>query len=171
MGIWVLRKFAGVLVLAASVAGFGAPVLADRFSDAVDALQRRDYEAAMRLFMPLAERGNASAQFNVGVMYANGEGVARDVAQAANWYKKAADQGEARAQFNLGYMYFSGQGLPKDSVKAYLWLDLAAQHLPDSFANRKTEILRNRDMVASGMTPSQVAEAKELVRTWKATSD
>lgn len=169
MSVGVFRKFAGIVILAATVAGSG-PVLADRFSDAVGALERRDYEAAVRLFMPLAERGHPSAQFNIAVMYANGTGVPRDLDKAADWYRKAADQGEARAQYNLGYMYYAGEGLTKDLVRAYMWLDLAAANLPEDFAARRQEITRNRDMVASGMTAEQIDKAKELVRAWKPVS-
>ena len=48
-----------------------------------------------------AEQGDADAQFNLGVMYAEGEGVARDDAEARRWYRKAAEQGHADAQHNL----------------------------------------------------------------------
>ena len=59
-----------------------------------------------------ADQGNADAQFNLGVMYAEGRGVPRDDAEAARWYRCAADQGEAAAQFNLGLMYAKGEGVP-----------------------------------------------------------
>ena len=49
-----------------------------------------------------AEQGDAEAQFNLGVMYANGRGVPQDDSEAVRWYRLAADQGHAGAQFNLG---------------------------------------------------------------------
>ena len=55
-----------------------------------------------------AEQGDADAQYNLGVMYANGRGVRQDDAQAVQWYRKAAEQGDAEAQFNLGVMYADG---------------------------------------------------------------
>ena len=55
-----------------------------------------------RAFLKAAERGDAYAQYNLGVCLKNGEGVARDAAQAVVWYRKAAEQGYAYAQFNLG---------------------------------------------------------------------
>ena len=61
-----------------------------------------------------AEQGDAEAQNNLGVMYANGNGVAQDDKQAAFWFRKAADQGEAMAQFNIGRMYFNGTVLQQD---------------------------------------------------------
>ena len=68
-----------------------------------------------------AEAGEALAQFNLGGMYANGEGVLKDATQAVAWYRKAADQGYASAQFNLGVMYANGEGVPKDATQAIAW--------------------------------------------------
>ena len=59
-----------------------------------------------------AEQGNATAQYNLGVMYTNGqEGVRQDYAQAVHWYRKAAEQGDVDAQVNLGWLYDNGQGV------------------------------------------------------------
>ena len=55
-----------------------------------------------------AEEGDVKAQYNLGYMYANGQGVPKDAAEAYKWYRKAADQGSAPAQYNLGYMYANG---------------------------------------------------------------
>ena len=52
-----------------------------------------------------AELGHATAQLNLGIMYANGEGVSVDDVEAVRWYRLAAEQGLAVAQFNLGFMY------------------------------------------------------------------
>ena len=54
---------------------FSGSVFGDDFQDGLDAAQRQDYKTAYKLFLPLAEQGNASAQFNLGVMYDNGQGV------------------------------------------------------------------------------------------------
>ena len=84
---------------------------------------RHDGNASLR---PLAEQGNATAQNNLGVMYAKGQGLPQNFAQAVVWYRKAADQGDAGAQFNLGGMYEDGQGVPKDYAQAHMWFSLAA---------------------------------------------
>jgi hypothetical protein len=75
------------------------------FKDALAAYYSGDYVTAMLLLRPLADRGDAEAQFNLGVMYANGRGVPQDDWAAASWYRKAADQGNALAQNNLGNEY------------------------------------------------------------------
>jgi len=55
--------------------------------------------------MLLAEQGSAEAQYNLGLMYANGDGVPQNDEEAVRWYRLAAEQGDANAQFNLGGMY------------------------------------------------------------------
>jgi hypothetical protein len=90
------------------------------------AAQRGDYAAAMRLLRPLADQGSAGAQYDLGVMYANGEGVPQNYAQAVMWYRKAATGGNASAQFNLGVMYANGQGVPQNYTQAVMWYRKAA---------------------------------------------
>jgi TPR repeat protein len=71
-------------------------------------------ERKMRNFQEVkeaAEQGDADAQYNLGLMYDNGEGVEQDKFEAVKWYKKAAEQGHAEAQNNLGIMDRQSQGL------------------------------------------------------------
>lgn len=72
-------------------------------------------------WMILAEQGNAQAQFNLAVMYDEGNGVAQDYAQAFYWYKKSAAQGDAKAQLNLGVMHDQGKGMKRNHEKAMSW--------------------------------------------------
>ncbi len=74
-----------------------------------------------------AEQGDTDAQFNLGVMYNNGQGVTQDYTQAVSWYRKAAEQGHADAQFNLGVRYAKGQGVTKDYTQAVSWFRKAAE--------------------------------------------
>jgi TPR repeat protein len=73
----------------------------------------------------LAEQGVASAQYNLALMYANGEGVPENDAEAVKWFRKAAEQGDADAQHNLGYMYANGEGVPENDIRAYVWWSMA----------------------------------------------
>ena len=77
--------------------------------------------------LQLAERGNAQAQYNLGVMYENGQGVRQDDAEAVKWYQQAAAQGLAEAQSNLGVMYYNGRGVRQDDAEAVKWYRLAAE--------------------------------------------
>ena len=74
-----------------------------------------------------AEQGSAAAQFNLGLKYANGEGVPQDSVAAVAWYRKAAEQGHPDAQNNLGWMYANGAGVPQDDAAAVAWYCLAAE--------------------------------------------
>ena len=72
------------------------------FDEGVAAYVRGDYETAFREMLPLADQGDAAAQYNLGYMYEIGEGVPQDYVQALKWYRKAAEQGDASARFNPG---------------------------------------------------------------------
>ena len=102
-----------------------------------------------------AEQGNASAQFNLGLMYDNGEGVPEDDREAVKWYRKAAEQGNLFAQYNLGVMYAKGEGVPEDYVKAYAWVNLAA-------ARGDEKAVEAKDRIRRRMTAEQLAEAQKL---------
>jgi hypothetical protein len=83
-----------------------------------------------------AESGDPRAQFVVGYVYATGEDVPQDQAEAARWYRLAAEQGHANAQLNLGIRYATGEGVPEDDAEAVRWYRLAAeQALPEARVN------------------------------------
>ena len=86
----------------------------------------QNYAEVVKWWRKAAEQGYASAQYNLGLMYKNGEGVPEDDVEAAKWYRKAAEQGNAWAQYNLGWMYDNGEGVPKDDVEAAKWYHKAA---------------------------------------------
>ena len=160
------------------------------------AVERGDYATAMRELRPLAEQGLAAAQFNLGLLYANGQGVPKDDTQARQWYEKAAAQGHADAQVNLGILFVYGRGVPQDYKMAVYWLRLSANQGND-LAQRKLGLMYERgdgvpqdyvraymwyilgaangakpravlrDSLAKRMTPDQIDEAQELAREWK----
>ncbi len=90
------------------------------------ALQKK-YTLAEPLLRQAAEQGQASAQYNLAVLYANGWGLPEDQELALRWYYKAAEQGHPAAQFNLGVMHENGQGIPADYKEAFRWYDKAAR--------------------------------------------
>ncbi|NQU56821.1 MAG: SEL1-like repeat protein [Rhodospirillales bacterium] len=97
------------------------------FQEGVAAYERGDYATALRKWRPLAEKGDAAPQFNIGLMYEGGKGVAKDEAQAAVWFRKAAEQGFVVAQNNLGLMYLQGRGVAQDYAEAAKWYRKAAE--------------------------------------------
>ncbi len=136
-------------------------VWAGPLEDATAANKRGDYATALKTFQSLAAQGNAEAQTNLGMLYANGQGVPQDYSQARQWYEKAAAQGHALAQNNLAEMYYAGLGVPQDDVRAYMWVNLAAA---DMTGDEQKQAVENRDDVARRMTPSQIAEANQLAQ-------
>jgi uncharacterized protein len=93
--------------------------------------------------------------------------VPQDYSEAVKWYRLAADQGDAQAQCNLGLMYAAGHGVPQDYVSAYVWLNLAAAEFPNSEKANRDSAVQARDLAASKLTPTQIAEAQKLAREWK----
>ena len=100
---------------------FSAPAFADDFQDGLDAATQGDFKTAFEKWKPLAKKGNALAQFNMGLMYDKGEGVKRNYKKAVRWYKLAAKQGVASAQFNLGVLYSKGKGVRQSFKKALIF--------------------------------------------------
>jgi TPR repeat protein len=119
-----LKRAVTAVVLASA---FAAPAVAGTFEDAVDAHARGDYAKALRLIRPLANDGDATAQFNLGLMYVTGSGVQQDESAAALWFRKAAEQGYARAQTNLETLYRDGRGVTEDVTEAVMWFRKAAE--------------------------------------------
>jgi TPR repeat protein len=136
------------------------PAWAD-FEAGMAAYHRGDYATALREWQRLAEQWQAEeAQFNVGLLYENGQGVPQDYVQARQWYAKAAAQGYAGAQSNLGRLYEFGHGVTQDYVQAYMWYILGA-------AQGDTLGAALRDALAKRMTPAQLFQAQQRAREWK----
>ena len=130
------------------------------FDDGLAAYERGDYATALWEWKPLAEQGDARAQYNLGVMYDHGYGVPLNDKEAVKWYRKAAEQGYASAQYNLGFLYYSGYGVPQDYVLAHMWFNIAASQ------GNETAI-KHRGIAAKRMTREEIAEAEKLAREWK----
>jgi TPR repeat protein len=121
---------------------------------------QQDDVQARQWYAKAAAQGQAKAQFSLGILYFNGEGVPKDYQQALRWFRLAADQGEALAQTKIAIMYDYGQGVPQDIVQAYTWYSLAT-------TNGDKPAPQLRDLIANKMTPAQIAKAQKLAREWK----
>lgn len=178
-----------------SILCLAVPAWAD-FKAGEKAYHRGDYATALREWQPLAKQGQAVSQYHLGLLYANGQGVPKDDAQARQWYEKAAAQGHADAQVNLGSLYDYARGGPQDFKMAVRWYRRAADQGND-LAQRRLGLLYERgdgvpkdyvqaymwyklgaanggksgaimrDELATRMTSDQLAEAKKLAREWK----
>ncbi|KAG0276432.1 hypothetical protein BGZ95_007539 [Linnemannia exigua] len=87
---------------------------------------RQSYELAMDLFLKAADQGDATAQYNIGLLHEEGHGVKKDSKKAASWYHMAATQGHKDAQSCLGTLYVKGDGLQKNNALALQWFLKAA---------------------------------------------
>lgn len=102
---------------------------AGALQDARNANSRGDYKAALQILQPLANQGNAEAQFELGFMYWLGHGVNRNWRAAAQWYHKSAEQGNLSAQVSLGVIYTQdGFGIKQDYTEAAKWDRIAAEY-------------------------------------------
>ncbi len=120
------------------------------------ALQKGDYTTAIAELKPLAEQGEAGAQYLLAETYFGGHG--GTMMEALKWMTAAADQGYAQAQARLGLIYATGRGVATNNVEAYRWFSLAAKLAdPKQQKNLKTVSQTNRTVVAKSLTPQQRA--------------
>jgi TPR repeat protein len=190
-----MKSFLSLALVLATLAN--APAFAQDFSDGVAAFRSGDYETAIKNWMPLAEKEDAEAQRNVGIMFQQGLGVPQSDVEAAYWYRRAADNGHARAQQNLALMYEEGVGVLQDYNEAANWyrrsaaggnlnaklnlgvmLERGVPGLPTNVvlahmwynlaaAQGSTEAAKFRDELALNMSREQVAEAQRLAQEWQ----
>ena len=139
----------------------------------------KNLDTARRYYTMAAERGNAKAMYDLGVLDANlantldangrdgssnqnsHESAAQWFRSAAQWFRKAADHGIADGQFNLGILYFRGVGVEQSLVESYKWFSLAAAQGDHDAAGR-------RDSVARHLDPTSLAEAKLATQSFTA---
>ena len=97
-----------------------------------------------------AEQGYADAQYNLGFMYCNGQGVDVNYKKAFKWYEKAAKQGDADAQYNLGRMHYQGHGVDQSDSMALRWYRKAATQGHEEAQARIISILEKHRKGGSG---------------------
>ena len=182
-----------ITVLATTLSLMFSQLAAQDFEKGLKAHDLGDYDTAVREWEPLAGQGNVKAQYNLGFMYDNGQGLTQDSAKAVKWYRLAAEQAHGDAQLNLGAMYRSGRGVPEDFVKAAKWFRLAADQgnaiaqdnlgilyyfghgvLQDNliahmwtnlaFKNGAPEAGIRRDFIAEEMTKVDISQAEDMAK-------
>ena len=146
-----------VLLMVSLLTFAGGVAIAQDYDAGLKAAQAGDFQTALKEWKPLADQGLAIAQYNLGWMYADGEGVVEDDAEAVRWYRLAADQGDAGAQVFLGWMYDNGEGVPQDNVTAHMWFNIAG-------ANGAEFGRDNREKIERKMTPADISEAQKRAR-------
>jgi len=162
------RQFALMLLFVLAFGSLISAAHADAMEDANKAYYNREYDAAFDLFKPLAEQGNAEAQYRIGWMYIYGLGTYRSYPDAVDWLTKAANQGIPEAAHQLGQMYDLGLGVEKNNLVAYMWYAVCKRQLTD-LEQKPTSFNPQVDMdiMREVMTKEEVEEALRLAATWK----
>ncbi len=111
------------LLLGLAIGAMALPAAAQSVRAGIEAWQKGDTAAAVAIWRPLAEAGDADAAFNLGQAYRLGRGVVIDLAQAQNWLERSARKGHVDAQTTLGLLLFQNG----NRVSAMRWLTLAAE--------------------------------------------
>lgn len=154
-------------------------------------------DVKLKKLRPLAAKGDAHAQYELGLMYDRGIGVPQDYKEAVSWYRKAAEQGNASAQFHLGQMCDIGKEVPQSYEEAASWYRKAAEQ-GDALAQIHLGFLydhgqgvpvdavqaykwyslavvtgneiapKNKVIIEARMTPDEIKEAQVLVDEWLA---
>lgn len=102
---------------------------ADEMGKSFDAAEAGNFDRAVAIWKSLAEKGDAQAQFNLGLMYHSGLGLTQNEGEAVKWYQKAAEGGYSQARVYLVVGYEEGWfGLPQDQQKAYYWRGTLGQN-------------------------------------------
>jgi TPR repeat protein len=149
-----------MLALAMSVGAYAG------VDEGVQAYIAGDYKKAIAEFQPLAEGGNANAQYYMGFIYHHGYGVKRNDPEAMKWFSMGAKQNEWQSQYYLGVLYDQGVGITKDLPAAHMWLSLAATNPGTTFRDslHTKEALKKLE---EKMSPEQIAKAKDMAKSWK----
>lgn len=156
----IIRVAVGVAPLLLWTAGLAE---AQSVRQGLSALGRQDYASASRIFIPLAEQGDAAAQSYLGFLFETGRGVPKNYTEAAMWYRRAAEQGDSAAQYSLGMLYDKGFGVPRDVIEANKWLNLSAAGAPRRAREARARI---RDAVTTKMTRGELAQARLRALEW-----
>ncbi len=111
------------------------------------------------LFLEKARKGNADAQYQLGILYLAGKGTLQDFSEASKWFILAAEQNHPLAQYELGLLYQVGQGVEMDNEKSYMWFNLAA-------AAGIEQAIAARDKAMRSLSRTQLSSAQKAAREW-----
>lgn len=179
------------LLIIAVFFSFSLSASAQDFDKGMDALKRHDFETALREWQPLAARGHADAQYQIGKLNEYGRGVPQSDSEAVKKYTSAANKGHAAAQYRLGILYDNGWGVIQNDFAAVQWYKMAAESGHDyaqfdlalmyaygagaqqdyvqaymwmsmAIAQGNNHMVKHRVRIARDMTQAQIARARRL---------
>jgi ATP-dependent protease ClpP protease subunit len=149
----MMRLGVGLCAVLLAAATFAGP-----YEDGLAAFDRSDYATALQLWLPLAEQGHRTAQFNVAVLHEKGLGTPQDLREAARWYLKAAKRGDLEAAYNVATFYATGTGFDQDVGEARHWYaEVVANPQSDAAAGAIKQRARQR-LAALGGAAQEIVE-------------
>jgi len=110
-------------------AHLGEPVALNRIGFWYDGAKngyKRDCQMANEFYLKAAEKGNASAMYNLSMSYANGDGVSVDIGKSIMYLKQATDAGHIKAPQKLALRYLDGNGVRQDITQGVKYMLIAA---------------------------------------------
>jgi TPR repeat protein len=143
---------------------------AESLKEAKVYIQNLNYNPAIVLLEPLANRNNSEAQYLLGTLYYNGTGVAKDVAKAADLFAKAAQDNNVDAQLKLGIIYLEGVGVTKSLTNSRFWLEQASENKHPSAA-AALDNLSSEEKAASRAADKKKKEDEKKIEDAKKEAD
>ncbi|MEN8177682.1 MAG: sel1 repeat family protein [Pseudomonadota bacterium] len=116
-----------------------APVKAADFDTAYSAYESSDYREAYKGFKSLAQDQHVKAQYLLGLLYLNGQGVRKSVDRGLGWLKEAADNGSYLAAAELGQIYATGNQVAMNADEAAKWIQLSTDLAEDEDADEECD--------------------------------
>ena len=149
--------FKRLTVILAFLMTLSSSVMAQDFQKGLAAYNAGDQATALQEWTPLAEAGDADAQFTIGVMHRYGRGVPQDYKDSLKWRRLAAEQKDKHAHSLLGTSYQYGYGVLPNNIIAHMWYNIAS-------ANRRNPSRTFMDWISEKMTPADISKAQAMAR-------
>jgi TPR repeat protein len=157
------NKYLAQNLLIAGLLFLSIDACAKELDDAVDAMRAGDFAEAYCIMRPLAEAGDADAQYNIGWMYLNGYGLRTNDILALQWWEKASAQGNSDASLSIGMLYSLGEGdVAKDLNKAIDYYLLAASDGQEDAITILQSMMQRNDREMRGRMHSIIAQHGSL---------
>lgn len=130
----------------------------------IDLVQKEEFYEASDVCSAMAKKGDSNAQFALGVMYYQGNGIMADMGQAQKWIRKSAEKNHRQGQYNLGIMLANGQGSSADLVEAYAWLKISADN---GYSAASDSVKQLGDELSSGEKKQAAEKIKSIKEEFK----
>ena len=126
------------------------------FESGLKSYNNGNFKEALKIWTPLAESGLSNAQYNVGLMYHNGQGTSQNFSKAFKWFLMSSEQGNLNSIRLISTMYALGKGVEKDFLKSYMWAKIGSDN-----NDQNSKLLL--DGLIKEMKDSEINQAEILV--------